>query len=99
MSRLVTVPVEQVTAGDRIRVSTRIGVRRVVDVLEYDTLGLETVDCFVVLYDPPGPGMSFENRAGARGVLTPFKRDVVALRPLRRGDLLEVERLHLVERN
>lgn len=99
MTAIAEIPVEQLTAGQRIFVSNRIGLRRVLDVLEYDTLGLEKVDCFVVLYDPPGPGMAYENRSGMRGVVVPFRRDCVSLRPLRRGELVRVERLHLVERN
>lgn len=94
---LVSVPVEQVRVDDRVHVSRKIGCRRIVDIREYDTLGLEQVDCFVILYAAHGPSIAWENRAGAKGVVTFVRRDVVALRPLRRGEPVQIERLHLVE--
>lgn len=99
MTVLASVPVEQIRIGDRIKVSQRVGIRPVVDVLDYDTLGVEEVDCFVVLYQPIGPGQAWENRSGMKGVLSHVRRDVASIRPLRRGDLVEVERLRLVERS
>lgn len=98
MSGLASVPVEQVRVGDRIMVSRRIGLRRVLEIEEYDRFGLEHVDCFVLVYQA-GPGQAWENRSGRKGVVSRFPRDRTLLRPLRRGDLVEVERLHLVERN
>src|SRR4051812_44905472 len=99
MNVLVDTPVEQVRAGDRIHISRKIGVRRVADILEYDTLGIEKVDSFTILYDAPGPGMAWENRATKKGVVTFYQRDVVATRPYRRGELVRLERLHLIERS
>jgi hypothetical protein len=95
--RLVETPVEQVRVGDRIFVSRLLGVRRVAEILEYATLGLEQVDCFVILYDAPGPGMTFEKRSGVKGHIGSCRRDIVGLRPYRRGELVQLERLHLVE--
>lgn len=91
------VPVEEIRIGDRIFVSRKIGLRRVADIREYDTLGIEQVDSFVLLYDAPGPGAAWENRAGAKGQVTYYRRDVVATRPHRRGEHLQVEHLRLVE--
>lgn len=92
------VPAEEIRIGDRIHVSRKIGVRRVADIREYDTLGLEKIDSFVILYDAAAAGRAWENRAGAKGVVTFYQRDVVALRPLRRGQLVQLEqRLHLVQ--
>lgn len=96
MTVLAEVPVEHVRVGDRIFVSRKIGCRRVADIREYDTLGVEKVDCFVVLYDAHGPGTAWENRAGMKGVVTFYRRDVVGLRPYRRGELVRLERLRAV---
>lgn len=96
-ARLVYVPVEEIRIGDRIFVSRRIGVRRVVEILDYDTLGVEQIDSFTILYDAPGAGMTFEKRSGTTGHLGSIRRDVVGTRPYQRGELIQLERLHLVE--
>jgi hypothetical protein len=96
---LVEVPAEEVHAGDRIFVSRRIGVRRVDDILEYDTLGMEQVDCFVIVYDAPGAGQGWNKPSGSQGHIGFYRRDVVGTIPYRRGELVQLERLHLVERS
>jgi hypothetical protein len=97
MTALVEIPVEDVFVGQRIQVGRRVGLRRVVDVLAYDTLGVEEVRCFVVVYDPAGPGQTWENRSGMKGVSSSSRRETASLRPFRLGELVRVERLHLVE--
>ncbi len=97
MTLLVQVPAEQVRIGDRIHISRKLGVRRVTEILEYDMLGLEQIDSFMILYQAPGPGVAWENRAGAKGKTSLYPREAVALRPYRRGEQVQLERLHLVK--
>lgn len=93
------ISVEDVLPGQKILVSRRIGFRTVREVREYDTLGLEQVRCFVVIYEA-GAGLAWENRSGMKGVASVDRRRTVqGLRPLRRGEPVQIERLHLVERS
>ena len=96
--RHAQVPVEDLREGDRILLP-KLGPRRVANVRAYDTLGVDQAECFVVIYDPAGPGQSWENRSGMKGAVAHATRHLASIRPHRRGETVTAERLHLVGRS
>lgn len=85
---LESVPVEELARGDEIRVHERVGLRPVIRVDHFATLGTERVDCYVVVYEPAGPGLAWENRSRAHGG-SPFERTEASLAIKRKGELVQ----------
>jgi hypothetical protein len=88
----LAIAIEDVRPGDEILVHRRIGFRPVLRVDRCDTLGVEAVECYRLVYKPAGPGQAYENRSGAKGVISTFKRDEVGLKPLRAGETVTIRR-------
>jgi hypothetical protein len=82
----LTIEAGEVKIGDRIFVTPRVGFREVVEVDEYDMLGIQPIECVVFSYES-FHGAAWENRASVKGVSS-YRRDVAAMRPIPVHDLV-----------
>ena len=85
--RLLTtsVPVEQVSVGDQVIVSRTIGARPVLRIERYAPDDIDSRERFVIVYEPTGPGVAWENRGATR-----YRRDEAALAVKERGAPVEI---------
>jgi hypothetical protein len=84
------IPIEDVQPGDRLRLPGTVGDRPVLELLEYDTLGLERCRNYVILY-ALGKTYAFENRARAHGIRV-VEQPEAGTRSYRAGEQVEVLR-------
>lgn len=83
------VPVEDVQPGDRVLLPV-LGYRVVLEVNEYDHLGMEPARCFQIVY-ALGASLAFENRASAAKGPSAVHQPEASIRLLRAGELVPIE--------